>query len=184
MSAINRAKEDAARIIQDAKYEPITILVWGPGNPGARASAERRKAYAKRVQIKEVLKKEFPRASVHFSEDTEMIELGEGIRGQLRVEALQAKVADLVLMLDISRGADLELDHFVPTYPWFRDKVHVFLPEKYISGKGLVSEVLNYIPRDQVEGFSDKEFKVCEVATVKAVRAALAVALDSYLKRA
>jgi hypothetical protein len=182
MSAINRVKEDAARIIQDAKFEAITILVWGPGDPGSSASAKLRKAYAKRLQIKEVLKQEFPRATVHFSEDPEMIELGQGVKGQLRVEALQAKIADLVLMLDLSRGADLELDHFVPTYPWFRDKVHVFMPERYVSGTGLVNEVLKYIPRDNVEGFTEKEFKVCEVAKVKAVRAALAVALDSYLR--
>src|SRR5690349_16932228 len=119
MSAINRVKEDAARIRQDARFEPITILVWGPGDPGAKAPAPRRKAYKKRVQIKESLKREFPRASVHFSEDPEMIDLGAGIKGQLRIEAVQAKISDLILMLDLSRGADLELDHFVPTYPWF-----------------------------------------------------------------
>lgn len=183
MSGINRVKEDAARIRQDAKFEPITILVWGPGDPGLRASAARRKAYRKRVQIKESLKREFPRASVHFSEDPEMIELGVGIRGQLRIEAVQARISDLILMLDVSRGADLELDHFVPTYPWFRDKVHVFLPEKYVAGTGLVSEVLNYIPRNQIEGFTDKEFRECKVAKVKAVEAALGVALDLYMRR-
>lgn len=183
MSRVKRAKEDAERIKQDAKYEPITILIWGPGHPGRRAPLERRKAYNKRLQIKEALKKEFPRASVHFSEDTEMVEIGEGIIGQLRIEALQARVSDIVLMLDVSRGTDLELDHFIPRYPWFRDKVHVFLPEKYVAAQGLVSEVLKYVPHDQVEGFSDEEFDSCNVATIKAVRAALSAALISYMSK-
>lgn len=112
-----------------------------------------------------------------------MIEIGKGLIGQLRIEALQAKIADLVLMLDLSRGADLELDHFVPTYPWFRAKVHVFLPAKYVSTKGLVADVFKYIPQDQIEGFSDKEFNRCDVATTKAVRVALSVAMDSYMRR-
>lgn len=183
MSGANRAKEDAERIKQDAKYEPIIILIWGPGKPRRRASLEQHRAYTKRLQIKDILKKEFPRASVHFSEDTEMAEIGEGIIGQLRIEALQAKVSDIILMLDLSRGADLELDHFVPTYPWFRDKVHVFLPKKYVITQGLVSEVLKYVPHDQVEGFSDEEFDSCNVATIKAVRAALSAALVSYMSK-
>lgn len=183
MSRAKRAKEDAERIKQDAKYEPITILIWGPGNPGQRAPLERRKAYNKRLQIKEALIKEFPRASIHFSEDTEMVEIGEGIIGQLRIEALQARVSNIVLMLDVSRGTNLELDHFVPMYPWFRDKVHVFLPEKYVTAQGLVSEVLKYVPHDQVEGFSDEEFDRCDVATIKAVRAALSAALVSYMSK-
>lgn len=183
MSRANRAKEDAERIKQNAKYEPITILIWGPGKPGRRAPLERRKAYKKRLQIKDVLKKEFPRASVHFSEDAEMVEIGEGVIGQLRVEALQAKVSDIVLMLDISRGTDLELDHFVPRYPWFREKVHVFLPQKYVGTQGLVAEILKYVPHDQIEGFSDEEFDRCDVATVKAVRAALSAALAFYMSK-
>src|SRR5437660_9209352 len=145
MSIVDRVKEDAERIRRDSKFEPITILVWGPGDPGAGAAADKRKSYNKRLQIKDVLRKEFPRASVFFSEDPEMIEIGEGIVGQLRIEALQAKISDLVLMLDISRGADLELDHFVPTYPWFREKVYLLLPEKYVSTAGLVADVLKYI---------------------------------------
>ena len=183
MSLADRVKQDAERVRQDSRYEPITILVWGPGDPGQKASTDRRDSYLKRLQIKEVLREKFPRASVYFSEDPEMREVGTGIVGQLRIEALQAKISDLVIMLDLSRGADLELDHFVPTYPWFRDKVHILLPEKYLSGTSLVADVLKYVPRDQVEGFTDEEFKRCEVATMMAVRAAQSAALNSYIRR-
>jgi len=174
---------EANEIRASAHFEAIKILVWGPGDPGAGASEERRRAYAKRVQIKDVLRREFPRAEVYFSEDTEMINLSQGIRGQLRREALQARSADLVIMLDISRGADLELDHFVPTYPWFREKVYVFLPEAFVPPRGLVSEVFDYLRRDQVEGFTDQEFTECHVATRKAVQIGETVALEKRLRR-
>ena len=180
---MSRFKADADRIKEDALYEAINVLVWGPGNPGPVTSAETRAAYEKRLQIKDVLKGKFPRAEVHFSEDPEMINVSQGIHGQLRREALQAAAADLILMLDNSRGADLELDHFVPTYSWFRDKVFVFLPEQYVPPKGLVAEVFDYLRPDQVEGYSKQEFDLCHVATIKAVNAAHSIALSSLLKR-
>lgn len=86
-------------------------------------------------------------------------------------------------MLDLSRGADLELDHFVPTYSWFRDKVFVFLPQRYIPPRGLVREIFDYLKPEQVEGFSPKEFRECVVATEKAVQVAETVALDMQLRR-
>ena len=175
-------KERATKILENAKYQPINILVWGPGNPGVSADNDKILAYQKRIQIKEVLRKNFPRAEVYFSEDREMISISEGISGQLRKEALQARAAALIIMLDISRGADLELDYFVPNFPWFRDKVHVFLPEEYVPPKGLVKEVYNFLKPEQVEGFSKKEFNTCYVATFKAVRAAHTIALANFLK--
>ena len=181
---MGRFEERAKQIKEDVKYETINILVWGPGDPGSDAPSEKRRAYEKRIQIKEVLRKEFPRAEVYLSEDTEMIKIAEGIHGQLKKEALQASAADLILILDIRRGADLELDHFVATYSWFRDKVFVFLPEQYVPPtQGLVAEVFNYLTENQVEGFSEQEFKDCTVATVKAVRAAHTTAMASYLSR-
>jgi hypothetical protein len=176
-------KREAEEIRNMAHYEAIKILVWGPGLLGENATEEQQKAYQKRVQIRDVLRAAFPRAEVYFSEDPEMIEVGSRISGQLRVEALQARIADLILMLDISRGADLELDHFVPTYPWFRDKVYVFLPEDYVPPKGLVKEVFDYLRDDQVEGFTQDEFLQCSVATDKAVRIAEVIALDKCLRR-
>jgi hypothetical protein len=112
-----------------------------------------------------------------------MIQIATGISGQLRKEAIQARTSDLVLMLDISRGADLELDHFVPTYPWFREKVYVFLPERFVPPQGLTSEVFNYLRPDQVEGYTDIEYESCVVASQKAVKVAETVALDKFLRR-
>lgn len=170
-------KETALSITREARLEPIKVLVWGPGDPGPTAPPEIKKAYQKRIQIKDELKKAFPRAEVFFSEDPEMLEISKTFRGHLRKEAFQAKIADLVLMLDISRGADLELDYFVPKYSWFRDKVYVFLPERYVPPKGLVKEVFDYLLPYQVEGFTDHEFEHCSLATEKAVAIAEGIAL-------
>lgn len=179
---MGRWKDEADEIRRGVHYVPIKILVWGPGDPGSGAPDEKRKGYEKRLQIRDLLRTSFPHAEVYFSEDTEMVEVGEAVSGQLRREALQARIADLVLMLDISRGADLELDHFVPTYPWFREKVHVFLPERFVNSQGLVGEVFDYLRRDQVEGFTDEEFETCLVATEKAIRVAETVALAHRLR--
>ncbi|MHC4461819.1 MAG: hypothetical protein ACYS30_10350 [Planctomycetota bacterium] len=173
--------DEANEIRASARLVHIKILVWGPGDPGSGASDETRKSYEKRIQIRQVLRSGFPRAEVYFSEDSEMMTIGEGIIGQLRKEALQARNADLVLMLDIGRGADLELDHFVPTYSWFREKVYVFLPEEFVPPRGLVKEVFDYLRPDQVEGFTDQEFEDCDVATQKAVRIAETLAVDCLL---
>lgn len=166
----------------DLFYEYIKVLVWGPGDPGADAKAEKLAAYRKRIQIRDVLRTKFPRAEIYFSEDPEMIKIAEGFKGQLRKEALQAKFADLVVMLDIGRGVDLELDYFVPTYPWFRDKVHVFLPEKYVRSDGLVNEIFKLLSKDQIEGFTQTDFSDCNVATKMAVQAALTCALMKKLR--
>lgn len=180
---MNNWKKEAEEIRENARYAPLKILVWGPGNPGPGASDEKRRNYEKRVQIRDVLRNEFHRAKIFFSEDPEMIEIAENISPQLRKEALQAKVANLVLMLDMSRGADLELDYFVPTYPWFRDKVHVFLPEKSVPPKGFVKQVFDHLREDQVEGFTDQEFEECSVAKQKAVRIVEIFCIDYCLRR-
>lgn len=173
---------EAQNILSACYYVPLKILVWGPGDPGEDASPEKQGAFKKRLQIKDVLKEQFPRSEVHFSEDSEMIQITTGIEGQLRKEALQARTADMVLMLDISRGVDLELDYFLPRFPWFRDKVHVFLPQQYVSSKSLVKVILDYLRSDQFEGFTDEDFQTCTLATRKAVKATVGFALDKHLQ--
>ena len=112
-----------------------------------------------------------------------MIKISTGIKGQLRKEALQAKISDLVIMLDLSRGVDLELDHFIPTYPWFRDKAFIFLPNKYMDLKGLTKEVIDNLNQNQIIGFSNQEFKDCKVATQKAVDVAQTIAMDLCFRK-
>ena len=98
-------------IREAAKYEQLNILVWGPGDPGTQASAGQQRAYQKRLQIKDELRREFPRSEVYFSEDPEMETLTEDIKGQLRKEAVQAGAADLIIMLDISQHQVYEKLH-------------------------------------------------------------------------
>lgn len=175
--------EEARRIIEDARFERMRILVWGPGDPGTDAPPERRTAYQKRQQIKDELKKRFPRAEVYFSEDAEMVEIASAILGQLRGQALQAQVADAVLILDVSRGADLELDHFVKTYAWFRDKVYVLLPEQHVGSQGLTKEILGLLHPEQIVGFSSQELQECRVASEKAIKVGDTVAFELRLRR-
>jgi hypothetical protein len=175
-------REEASELLEVARYKPLRILVWGPGHPGGNAAADKLKLYNKRVQIKTVLRAQFPHSTVFMSEDQEMQELVRGIKGKLLQEAFQARTADLVLMLDTSGGVHLELDHFVPTYPWFRHKTYVLLPEEHVPPKGLAAEVFNYLTPDHVIGFSQAEFDNCTVVTQKAVNIATTVAVDQLLR--
>jgi hypothetical protein len=177
--------EEADDIRNRARNVRLRILVWGPGKPEPTASPRERLGYEKRCQIKEVLRDSFKNAEVYFSEDPEMEAIGADIEDKLLKEALQASASDLIVILAISRGSELELDYFVPTYPWIRDKIHVFLPKRYVSppSNGLVSEVFKYLRPEQVEGYTDSEFKRCKVATEKAVRVADTFALRKILSQ-
>jgi hypothetical protein len=172
----------AEDIIKIARGVPIKVLVWGPGDPGSNAPEDKRKGYEKRWQIRENISREFDNSEVHFSEDAEMEALAAFIPEQLKKQAFQANLVDLVLILDISRGADVEVDHFVVTYPWFRDKVYVLLPEKYVPARGLVGKVLDKLDPVRVIGYSPDEYKLCELAGRKTMDLVLATAVDMLIQ--
>ena len=166
---------EAERLMRDLSRQPLKILVWGPGEP-AEDTTDRR-GYEKRVQIRDAIRDKFPSSEVYFSEDPEMQDISSAFKGQLDREVMQAWVADFVIVLDMSRGSDLELDHFIPTYSWFRKKVHVFLPEEYVNSGGLADEVFNELNPDRLEGFTREEFEECSLARVKAINATTRAAL-------
>ena len=180
---MSRFEKIIEAVFDDARYEPINVLVWGPGDPGPDAPPEKAIAYKKRTEIREFAKQEFHRAEVYFSEDDDLNQLTGDVLGLLRQQAVQAAAAHLVIMLDVGRGVDLELDHFIPTYPWMRDRVYVLLPEQYAPPRGMVKEVFDYLKPEQVVGFSDTELRQCEVVTKKAFRILLTTAVASYLRR-
>lgn len=181
MSGIELYKLEAEKIKATARCQPIIILVWGPGDPGDGAPLEKVKAYQKRVKIKAHLRERFPCAGVFFSEDKEMKELALTGQNQLEVQAMQAKFAHLVLMLDLTRGVDLEFDHFIPKYPWFREKAYVLLPDKYVSTEGLTKTVLDKLERNHIIGFSEIDFDSCKLVTEKVDGVAHTIAMKYLL---
>jgi hypothetical protein len=178
---MSRFKEEAEKIKENARYEPINILVWGPGDPGENASLDKRKAYEKRLKIKNHLREKFPRAEVFLSEDLK--ELVMERQEILKAQAIQAKIAHLILILDLGRGVDLEIDYFIPAYPWFREKAYVFLPERYVSKKGLVTEVLGKLEDSHIIGFSEQEFESCKLVTEMSVQLADIIAMDCRIRQ-
>lgn len=181
-------RDEASKILESAWHQSLKIVLWGPGDPGRKGSDYKRRAYNKRVQIKEVLSDIFLRAGtvpqVYMSEDPEMQNLAPDITDKLLQETLQARTADLVLALAVpgSRGVDLEIDFFVPNFPWIRDKIYILLPKQFVKAKGLVKEVFDFLKPDHLVGYSQKEFDECKVATEKAVRIATAAALNKRLR--
>ncbi|MCA1706763.1 MAG: hypothetical protein LC808_27285 [Actinobacteria bacterium] len=137
---------------------PLLILVWGPGDPGPDGPDLLRRLYVKREDIRAHLRQRFPSADVQFSEDlVSGTDRGDTILAQ---ELEQAAVAHSVFVLDVSRGAHVEVDVY-STYAVIAAKMHVFLPEEYI-GRGLAREVHDRLR--SLEGFTDKDLADCRVA--------------------
>ena len=176
-------EQEEEKLRRLARKQELRILVWGPGDPGTGGDAASQQRYKKRVQMRDAVQAAFTESEVRFSEDPVLVNSTAYIPGQLRKEAVHASAAHVVLMLDVSRGVDLELDHFVPTYTWFRDKAYVFLPEAYVGTSGLVSDVLQYLREDQVRGFSQDDLDSCRLATQVSVEIVDAVAMDYLLRQ-
>jgi hypothetical protein len=179
---MNDFEHRAQEIIDSARQQRLNVLIWGPGDPGESGTPNSKKSYDKRCLIRKELRENFPRAEVKFSEELKE-ELKETItiRGTIPQETVHAASADLVIILDISRGADLELDHFAK-YSWFRKKVWLLVPQKYLDTAGLVAEVFNLIPKGQRQGFTDEQFERCDVAKQMSVDIVMTVAALKLLE--
>ena len=166
---------------QAIKLAPIRILVWGPGSPNRHASPVEKLSYKKRLRIRREIKKRFSNAVVQFSEDKDVVREYGWIDDQLTRQALQARSADLIIILNIGRGSSLEIDHFIETYDWFPSKAYILLPEQYVDTKGLVRTVFDKLPKHHIFGFSQKELDECKVATEKAIHITMQVATKIWL---
>lgn len=169
-------KEETRKTMDLARQQELTVLVWGPGDPGKSGSPEAIEAYEKRCLIRQVLRDKFPRSEIDFSENRP----NEEILGQLEKQLVDASNADAVIILDMSRGAHLELDFFT-RYPWFREKVWLLVKREYLGTTGLVAEVFKLIPQNQIQGFTDEEFKRSDVAKIMSVKAVTTVAVRKLL---
>jgi len=171
-----RRKIDAYR--RFIRQMEIRVLVWGPGPPSAGSHSP---GYNKRLQIKAEILNSFPLSLVYFSEDQEMRDIAQHLTEQLLKEALQAKAVDMIIILDMSRGAEVEIDHFIETYDWFPSKAYVFLPDRYINTANLAGDVLGKLAEGHLVGFTQDEFKRCDVATIMAVKAVEQTITRKYL---
>lgn len=170
---------DKIRLLRNqAKREEITVLIWGPGDPGPTGDIERQKYWTKRVQIKEVLQREFPNAEIAFSEDRELRELTAGLEDLLVEELVHAAVADCILVLDVSRGAHVEVDRLT-AYPLVAQKIRLLLPERFVGTTGLVSVIHQGV---RVSGYTDADFEACRLATKQCVDIVLSIAIDKRLR--
>ena len=170
----------AQQIRTSAASLSFTVLVWGPGEPSEGAGSEARAGFEKREQIKQSINEAFPNSEVKFSE--ELMDIEAGVESALMNEALQARVADVVIALDIGRGVGLEIDHFVPDYPWIRDKIFILTQEEHLDSGGLVREVHDYLRPFQIIGYTESEFEECLVASELAVKVAHGAAMKIALE--
>jgi hypothetical protein len=166
-----------AQVRERAKQQQLVVLVWGPGDPGPKGQKEILRYWRKRLDIREFLKKEFKQSEIEFSESDALRDHTRDLDALLTEELVHAAVADCILVLDVSRGAHVEVDRF-STYPAVAKKLRVLLPEKYVGGSDLVSQVLKGLT---VIGFTEEEFKKCTLASDKAVKIVESVAIEKLM---
>lgn len=162
-----------------AKAQPLVILVWGPGQPSPGATGDAVVYWNKRVQIREVLSREFPNSEVLFSEHAALRDHTRELEDLLTEELVHAAVADCILVLDVSRGAHVEVDRF-SEHPSIAAKMRILIPERFVGTTGLVGSVHQDL---RVKGFSDDELRLCRVATEKAVQIVLSFAIRKLMPK-
>src|ERR1700722_213362 len=92
-----------------ARQQDLVVLVWGPGDPGPAGAPDLIKYWGKRNQIKDVLSSTFPNAEVMFSESDTLRDHTRDLTSLLTEELVHAAVADCIIVLDVSRGAHVEV---------------------------------------------------------------------------
>jgi hypothetical protein len=167
------------RLKEDAKEQQLVILVWGPGDPGAGGSREKKKYWEKRNQIRDLLSTQFPASQIYLSEASELRDHTRDLEDLLTEELVHAAVADCILVLDVSRGAHVEVDRF-STNRQVAPKLRILLPAEEV-GRGLVHDVHKHL---RVTGFTDDEFRRCSLASEKAINIVLSVALKKLMDSA
>ena len=169
-------EENIKSFLEDAKRLEMLVLIWGPGDPGD-STHPNHKYWEKRCMIRELLRREFPNAGVYFSEDEALRKYTIHLDDALIEEGVHAEKADCILVLDVSRGAHVEVDRF-SALPLIAAKMRLLLPERYVGTKGLVSVIHK---RVRVVGFSDQEFDECSLARKKCIDIIHTVAVSKLL---
>ena len=164
-------------LFAEARQAELIVLIWGPGDPGSDPSHPSYPYWNKRCQIREEIRKAFPNAGVYFSEDDQLRQFTRHLEDVLAEEWVHASQADCILVLDVSRGAHVEVDRFSRD-PILAAKMRLLLPVRYVGTTSLVS-MLHH--RLRVIGFSDEEFDLCSLATKKCVDIILTVAVSKLL---
>lgn len=135
----------------------VNILVWGSG----KSNAEH---FEKRKKIREELTTRFRNASVHFSEDPELLE--ELKKALPSVEKLSVPdqelwhlgACDICVALDTSEGVSQEIAHFVNT-PWSY-KLLILTNDKYSGSTGFPAMLRQ--TKNQIF-YNDTEYVSCNL---------------------
>jgi hypothetical protein len=161
-----------------AKREDLVVLVWGPGDPGAAGSPELQKYWQKRQKIRDSLADVFKSSEILFSESGSLRDHTRDLQNLLTEELVHAAAADCILVLDVSRGAHVEVDR-LSGYAVIAQKIRVLIPDRYVGSSGLVKVIHDKLA---VVGFSEDEFTDCRLATDKCVKLVLSVAIEKMMK--
>ena len=154
--------------MQAASDTPIMVLIWGPGQSNEH--------YGKRQKLREMLKKEFHRSEVRFSEDDELKQSTTEnlpIQGQ---ELIHLMACDVCVVLDTSKGAGEEIAHFVKSK--VAHKLIILTHEKYEESQSFPAA----LRRHHYQLFySDEEYESCSFSE-RVTSHVKNVALDKYIQ--
>ena len=164
------AFSDASRALQNQlRGIELNVLVWGPG-------AGAGEYHAKRIQIRDELRKHFIAAEISFSEDLQDLpEWGSELEHNDR-ELWHFAACNVCVVLDSSKGAGEEIAHFVGTA--HAHKLLILTHEKYKAVDTFPAALRKH--QNQVF-YSDEEFTKCDVVR-RVINHVLQVALARLMK--
>ena len=179
---MNEFLKAATDSFEDLRWQPLKILIWGPGKPSRSSTIAKKKRYRKRLQIKTILRQLYKRADVYFPEDIRIRRMVRKIRSERDKALFIADMSDLIISLDMSRGADAEIDDFIPNFPSIKEKTYILIRNRYLNTSSYVENaIFEDLPDSHLIGFSDWHYNKCNVATKMAPDIALSAAIRMKL---
>ena len=140
----------------------VFVLCWGPGKDDPK------ELYAKRMELRDDLRNSNPNNKVITSEEIKDIDNRFAVLTDIEAEELQAREADLILVLLTSlkkiSGAHTEVLLY-RNVPNFYNKTILLLPklsQKEAKKLGFSAEVFDYFNTNNILYYTHDEFVSCE----------------------
>jgi len=141
---------------------PVCVLCWGPGEHAPK------ELYDKRMELREHLRKSNPNNKVITSEEIKQVDTRFAILTDIEAEELQAREADLILVLLTSQkevsGAHAELLLY-RNVPNFYNKTILLLPKlsaKEAKKLGFSAKVFENFNPKNILCYTHDEFVTCQ----------------------
>jgi hypothetical protein len=144
--------------IKALKNLPVRVHILGPGFASREPDLLR-----KRLEIRDAIQKEFPCASVYFSEDQDLREstaVFDNLLDEITIHAQQADVM-IAIVGETTRGVLIELGR-LSLIKKISDKLHIFSAKETFENDPMYFSLIRNLPNDF---FTRRDVLECSLVT-------------------